>query len=293
MNYLILLGILGLFILGNKVRTNWVSGIKSTLIKLMIPGADRRLFSGFTQSTFSWIRNPASWVRMFNWTGYAAGINGLGGVGGGTLISRRHVLLANHVSYPNKPAGPFDIFFVNTSSRTFTYKVTNIQQVGDTDIAIGTLDRDADPSLNVYRVLPDNWTQYISNKVIPASETFIAVGLTAPTQAFVLPVLYSGQDRKVSTADVTNIVGGLAGVNIPAFETARAFGDGVRGGDSGNPIFAMIGNELVLLGGWYTGPDRGFTVGTFPWLITQRDAIEAIMGQKLQVADMSGLDRIA
>jgi hypothetical protein len=225
-------------------------------------------------------------VRVFNWTGAAAGINGLGGVGGGTLISRRHVLLANHVPYP---ARPFDIFFANVSSRTFTYKVTNIQQVGDTDIAIGTLDRDADPSLNVYRVLPDNWTQYIANK----AESFNKMGVTGTNYAFVLPVLYSGQERKVSTADVVSILSGLAGVNIPAFEVARAFGDPIIGGDSGNPIFAMLGDELVLLGAWYTGPDRGFTVGTFPWLITHRGAIEKIMGQKLRVADMSGLDRIA
>ena len=290
MNYLILLGILGLFILGNKVRTNWVSGIKSTLIKLMIPGADRRLFSGFVQATFSWVRNPASWVRVFDWTGVAAGINGLGGVGGGTLISRRHVLFANHVPYP---ARPLDIFFTNADSRTFNYKVTNVQQVGSTDIAIGTLDKDADPSLTVYRVLPDNWSQYIANKTIQPTATYIAMGLTTPTQTFVLPVLYTGQDRKVSTADVISIAYGIAGVNIPAFEPARAFGDGVRGGDSGNPIFAMLGDELVLLGAWYTGPNLGYTVGTFPWLLDQKPAIEKIMGQKLQVANMSGLNRIA
>lgn len=290
MNYLILLGILGLFVLGQKTRPNWVSEIKSTLIKLMVPGADRRLFSGFTQATFSWIRNSASWVRMFNWTGLSAGINGLGGVGGGTLISRRHVLFANHVPYP---ARPFDIFFTNADSRTYNYKVTNVQQVGSTDIAIGTLDKDADPSLIVYRVLPDNWSQYIANKTIQPTATYIAMGLTTPTQTFVLPVLYTGQDRKVSTADVISIAYGIAGVNIPAFEPARAFGDGVRGGDSGNPIFAMLGDELVLLGAWYTGPNLGYTVGTFPWLLDQKSAIEKIMGQKLQVANMSGLNRIA
>jgi len=290
MNYLILLGILGLFIFGNKVRTNWVSGIKSTLIKLMVPGADRRLFSGFTASPLSFIRNAASWVRMFNWTGVAAGINGLGGVGGGTLISRRHVLLANHVPYPDRP---FDIFFSNKDSRTFTYKVTNIQQVGSTDIAIGTLDKDADASLNVYKVLPDNWLQYIANKTIPLTATYIAAGITTPIRAFVLPVLYTGQDRKVSTADVTNInMAGIAGVSIPAFEVARAFGDGLRGGDSGNPISAMLGDELVLLGGWYTAADGDDTVGRFPWLLDQKLAIERIMGQKLQVASMSGLDKV-
>ena len=285
MNYLILLGILGLFILGNKVRTNWVSGIKSTLIKLMIPGADRRLFSGFTASPLSFIRNAASWVRVFNWTGVAAGINGLGGVGGGTLISRRHVLFANHVPYPDRP---FDIFFANKDSRTFTYKVTNIQQVGDTDIAIGTLDRDADPSLNVYRVLPDSWAQYIIKK----TENFNSMGVIDIRYAFVLPVLYTGQDKKVSTGDVVSISLGIAAVNIPAFEVARAFGDGVRGGDSGNPIFAMLGDELVLLGAWYRGSTASGEVGGFPWLAAQKPAIEKIMGMKLQVADMSGLEKV-
>ena len=275
-----------MFLFGQKVRSNWVSGIKSTLTKMMTPGADRRLFSGFTQSTFSWVRNPASWVSVFNWTGVSAGINGLGGVGGGTLITRRHVLFAHHVPYP---ARPFDIFFVNADSRTFTYKVTNIQQVGDSDISIGTLDRDADASLFVYKILPDNWTQFIANK----TERFNQMGVSFTNQMFVLPVLYTNYDRRVATGDVVNVRMGTATVNIPAFENARAFGEALRVGDSGNPIFVPVGNELVLLGGWWQNASAPGEVGKFPWLLSYREAVEKIIGQKLQVIDTKGLDRVA
>lgn len=276
---------MGLFIFGQKVRTNWVSGIKSTLTKLMQAGADRRLFSAFTASPIGWTRNPASWVRVFNWTGTAAGINGLGGVGGGTLITRRHVLFAHHVPYP---ARPFDIFFVNKDSRTFQYKVTALQQVEGTDIAIGTLDRDADAGLNVYRVLPDNWLQYIANK----TQSFSAMGVTGTRSQLILPVLYTGQDKKVSTGDVTSVDAGTATVSVPAFEIARSFGEPVRVGDSGNPIFAMIGDELVLLGCWWRNASAAGEIGSFPWIVTYRGAIEKVTGQKLLVADMSGLDKV-
>jgi len=285
MNYLILLGIMSLFIFGQKTRTNWVSGIKSTLTKMMTPGADRRLFSGFTASPIGWIRNAVSWVRAFNWTGVAAGINGLGGVGGGTLITRKHVLFAQHVPYPERP---FDIFFTNKDSRTFSYKVTAIQQVAGTDIAIGTLDRDADPSLNVYRVLPDNWLQYIANK----TETLTTFGITFKETKTTLPILYVDSEKKVSTADLTEVRMNKATVTPPSFEAARAWTEALVVGDSGNPIFVMLGSELVLLGAWYTGTDAG-VVGTFPWLIDYKAQIESITGTKLQIADLSGLDRIA
>ena len=267
---------MGLIIFGQKVRTNWVSGIKSTLTKLFGEGTDKRLFSGFTASPISYIRNSALWARVFNWTGTAAGIMGLGGVGGGTLISRRHVLLADHVPYP---ARPFEIFFVNQAGKTLAYKVIKVDSVTGTDIAIGTLDRDADPSLVVYRVLPDDWMRYVTGITVGTAMGSEVVSLR-------LPVLFLNQDKMVLTADMVKLVAGIAQVEPPAFAPAQAYYQVQRGGDSGNPIFVQLGDELVLLGAWYQ-------VGAVPWLISRRAAIEAIIGQKLLVADMSGLDRVA
>ena len=136
-------------------------------------------------------------------------------------------------------------------------------------------------SLCVYKVLPDNWTQYAKAK----TESFSAMGVTGTATSVSLPVLYGNQDRKVSTADLINVKAGTADLGIPAFEVARAFGDPIRGGDSGNPIFVPVGNELVLLGGfWKLG--TGGVIASFPWLIDYRGAVESIIGQKLQVVDL-------
>ena len=43
---------------------------------------------------------------------------------------------------------------------------------------------------------------------------------------------------------------------------------------------------LVLLGAWHQ-------VGVFPWILTHKGAIEAIIGQKLLVAGLSGFTRVA
>ncbi len=45
---------------------------------MMVTSKDRSLFSAFIQSTFSWVRNSASWVISYQWTGTAAGVSGDG-----------------------------------------------------------------------------------------------------------------------------------------------------------------------------------------------------------------------
>lgn len=256
------------------VRTNWTSNIKSTLIKMMAASKDRNLFSAFIQSTFSWIRNSACWVISYKWTGTAAGINGLGGVGGGTLITNNHILLSAHVPYLTNS----EIFFVNDNNTTFKYNIIKIDKIEGSDIAIGTLDRSVDSSLKIYSVLPDNWQQYIKTEINNA------MGVEFLTLQ--LPVLFLDQDKKVSTGDLTRLIDAVANVESPVFGPAQSYYETQRGGDSGNPIFVQVGSELALLGAWYT-------VGSFAWLLSRKTQVEAIIGQKMNVINMDEFEKVS
>jgi hypothetical protein len=239
---------------------------------MMATSKDRSLFSAFIQSTFSWVRNSASWVISYKWTGTAAGINGLGGVGGGTLITNKHVLLSAHVPYlPNS-----EIFFVNDNNVTFKYNIIKIDKIDGSDIAIGTLDQSIDSSLKIYSVLPDNWQQYIKTEINSV------MGVQFVTLR--LPVLFLNQDKKVSTGDITRLIDAVADVEASVFGTSQSYYETQRGGDSGNPIFVQVGSELALLGAWYK-------VGSFAWLLSRKTQVESIIGQKLNVINMTGFEK--
>ncbi|MCA2978537.1 MAG: hypothetical protein INH41_08840 [Myxococcaceae bacterium] len=251
---------------------------------------DRRLFTGFTPAPVSWARNPASWVSALDFSGVSAGILGRGGVGGGTLITRQHVLMSAHVGYPELP---FKLYFVDNARNTYEYQVTRLSPVPGTDLQVGTLNQPVSPALRVYRVLPGNWRSCVR-------------GLTngpgiggVPTSSFSpgLPVLFVDQSKTVSTGDLTQVLdfsygpsfnaypGSVADVVTPALAASQACFTAPRGGDSGNPIFVQQGGELVLLGGWFQASNG---VGRFAWLADHRQQVEMVTGP-LATVDLSSL----
>lgn len=269
---IVIIALAGLFLLSRGASAapsvDWVAGIKATLLRLMARGKDLKINSPWSPAApTSFGYNPGCWAAPLDWTGLASAIDGTGTMGGGTLISSRHVLFADHVQYPKRP---FDIFFTNKAGKGFVHKVIKIDNVTGTDIAIGTLDRDVDASLPVYRVLPEGWEQRVAGVVV-------GTGMGSPVITLRLPVLFTNQDRFALTGDVTKVVAGLANVDPPTFEGAQSYYMNARGGDSGNPIFTLAGDEMVLLGAWYR-------VGGFPWLIDYRKQVEAIIGRPLLVA---------
>ena len=193
---------------------------------------------------YNWPRNNNCWAKSLDLSGYAAAVVPLGGVGGGTLITKKHVLLANHVPYSQSP---FMIFFINNNNVSLVYNVMKTKRVANTDILIGELDKEVDSSLKVYNVLPANYLKYFDKQIN-------------------FPLLYSDQERKALIGEngMINTTYGSTNtlINISKDTNRSQYFEALIGGDSGNIVSTVINNEIVVIGAWY------MTLGTMAGLAT-------------------------
>ena len=252
------------------VQDDLFTHIKNWFDTNSISGKDKNIMTPYV-NPYKWPRNNNCWAKNLDLTGYSACIVPLGGVGGGTLITKKHVLFANHVPYS---ATPFLIFFVNNNNLTLTYNVVKTKRVGNTDILIGELDREVDASLKVYNVLPANYLKYFDKQTN-------------------LPVLYSDQERKALIGEfggINNTYGSTNTlINVPKDNKALYF-ESVIGGDSGNMVSTVINNEVVLIGGWYMtlGTTAGIATNIPSYINDINNTIASLSpGYKLSEANLS------
>lgn len=243
--------------------------IFSSLIALAKEEGETSLISRYVHP-FKWTRNMNAWTNSLDFTGLAVNINGIGGVGGGTLITRKHVLLSNHVPYPELPA---TIHFVDGNSTYAEYKIIKVRQVSESDMKIGELDREVDPSFKVYKVLPSNFRSWLPGK---------------------FHVLFSDFEKKALIGELIQLHNLSDGVVCEVAESPdRALSlyfERPTGGDSGNPVFTIIENEPVLIGGWYKLWGARTAVATFipDHYGAINDAIQALSpGYRAQEANLT------
>ena len=180
----------------------------------------------YIRSTTCWAKNiDTSPISPWNnGGGYAAPENAGGGGGTGTLISPRHILLANHFYIKNGKK----LIFVDMNNTCYIRTVTNSLQLGSTDIRIGILDSD----------LPSN----VSFCQVPSLD--LSKKITATNN---IPLLYTDQSRSAFIANTNN--------NPTDFQMIVQSNDPQRtkfwytlvGGDSGNPACFVYNNKLILL----------------------------------------------
>ena len=222
---------------------------------------------------YNWPRNNNCWAKSLDLSGYAAAVVPLGGVGGGTLITKKHVLLSNHVPYSQSP---FMIFFINNKNVSLVYNVMKTKRVANTDILIGELDKEVDSSLKVCSVLPANYLKYFDKQIN-------------------FPLLYSDQERKALIGEngVINITYGSTNtlINISKDPDRAQYFEPVIGGDSGNIVSTIINNELVLIGAWYMtfGAMAGLGTNIPSYLTEVNNTISSLSsGYKVNEVDLSG-----
>lgn len=154
----------------------------------------------------------------------------------GTLITPRHVLFAWHYQIG---AGA-TIRFVQSDNTVVTRTVSSVQSVSgaglDKDITIGRLDSDVSAGISYAKLLPANYASYLPG----LSNGIPCLGLDQEEKALVCEWVSTTSCRYPSTAD------------------RQALNESLISGDSGNPLFAIIGGELVLLTVWtYGGAGSG------------------------------------
>ena len=249
------------------------SHISSNFDNLIKDKKEKNILTPYA-NPYNWPRNNNCWAKDLDLTGYAAAIVPLGGVGGGTLITKKHVLLANHVPYSQSP---FMIFFINNKNVSLVYNVMRTKRVANTDILIGELDKEVDASLKVYNVLPANYLKYFdANKIN-------------------FPILYSDQERKALIGEngLLNTTYGSNNtlINIPKDINRAQYFEAVIGGDSGNIVSTIINNEVVLIGGWYMtfGTSAGLGTNIPSYINEVNNTIASLTnGYKVNEADLSG-----
>jgi hypothetical protein len=257
--------------MNSNQKLDLFSHISSNFDTLIKEKKDKEMLTPYA-NPYNWPRNTNCWAKSLDLTGYAACIVPLGGVGGGTLITKKHVLLSNHVPYSQSP---FMIFFVNNNNVSLVYNVMKTKRVTNTDILIGELDKEVDSSLKIYNVLPANYLKYFDKQIN-------------------FPLLYSDQERKALIGEngLINITYGSTNtlINMSKDINRAQYFEPVIGGDSGNIVSTIINNEVVLIGAWYMTFGAMAGLGTnIPSYITEvNNTISSLSsGYKVNEVDLS------
>jgi hypothetical protein len=207
----------------------------------------------FTRSTTCWAKNiDTSPISPWNNGGGYPAPEHAGGFGGtGTLISPRHILLANHfrIKIGKK------LIFVDMNNNCYIRTLSNSLQVGSSDIRIGLLDSDLPPSVSFCKV---------------ANSDLVSITSTSNR----IPIMFVDQERKVLVGDYFDEGGASGFLNMPTNAQRVNFYETPIPGDSGNPICFVYNNKLILLFGflWSSGGP------SVPYYINEINSVMATLG---------------
>lgn len=227
------------------------------------------IYSTQNHTSAIYVRNTNCWAADLDLTCISPWNSTDGNRMAGTLISPRHVLFVEHFDF--HPSVGATIRFVTTNntviSRTITALATHPDYVPFyPDITIGVLNSDVPPSISFAKILPQNWETYFPSMSNPPFE-YDPLGR--------IPALSLDQEEKALVSEWAAIRYATPPRNLflsPVNEQRLAFFENLILGDSGNPAFLIINNELVILNTWTYG-----NAGSGTSIVDHKNAINAMM----------------
>jgi len=252
--------------------TPWaVASVQERLLAAADPAIAMTLWSTRRDSPpAGYVRNPRVWTGpSVDLTGKAVW-NSWTGSYGTTAISPRHVVYAEHVN-GLYPAGTIVRFVAGDNSVVERIVAASVR-IGATDLDISTLDDPLPGTIHWFRIMPRHW--------------FLHCARTVPGIEGAMPCLVmDGNTQSVSVKDLAGFSEGVFLTTAPVDARRRQFTRNLRLGDSGSPMFILLGGEAVLDGLYHTA-QGGVEVGSYA---RELDAAMAGSGFQATIADFSGV----
>lgn len=198
--------------------------------------------------------NSDCWASGLDWSGVALSNSTANNRRGATLISPQHVYMATHF-----PVGVgATVIYLTSAGEQITRTLSARQDVGN-DIMIGLLDSPV-ADATYYKVLPSNYREYISLIQQPQ-------------------IICTDQQRKAILRNWLD-----SDQNVVHL-TASQLSENIITGDSGQPIFTVIQDELVLLGSHWTATSGRNASSMIPQINSAMTSLGG--GYQLSVVDLS------
>ena len=212
--------------------------------------------------------NEKFWLKDVDFSCVSPWNDSCGALRAGTLISKRHIVFANH--FPLWKG--VRLVFVNGDGELCPCRVEATKALEKCDIMIGLLDYEVAPDIRPAKILPEDYAKWIGD----------GRGLPIVTFNQREEALLS-ECHGMTTNSILNVVS--------ADSSWKAGGGTIVTGDSGNPAFLLIDNEPILL---YCLRSGG--CGSGPAIHRYRSEIQKAMddlcpGYKLESFDFSSIGR--
>ena len=220
------------------------------------PAIAKDIYSTQNHSTSTYVRNTNCWAYDLDLTCMSPWNTTGANTRAGTLISPSHLVFATHYQIDIGAKVRFITSNNVVIERTLIDKI-----VIYADVCLGLLDSDVPNSISFAKLLPSNWSTYLPTFYRNRNGKTI----------YRLPILSLDQEEKALVKELVYVdpLGTGAYTQQPTqnyldpnnnyyntYPNRILFHESTIDGDSGNPSFLIINNQLVLIITW-TGPDAG------------------------------------